>query len=126
MSSKTFTGLGFAGWVLASVGGGAAWAQVAPWEPSLVVVGERLDVRRVRAATTVSDRLEVLTTDSCTASVTGLSLRFSERCEFLSGVYTATLRTSHDGKTVRAAFPFSLQAQRGGHTLLVETPEVLD
>jgi len=118
------TQLGFAG--IAFLVSADAAAAFAPWEPAITVVGDTVQIRQVAAAKTVRESIEVLQSDNCSATVQGRNLRLSPGCEFVQAVYVATLRHAKDDTILRVSFPFAVSARGAGHTLLLESPEVID
>ena len=118
------TQLGFAGIsFLLSVEAAVAFA---PWEPAITIVGDAVEIRQVAAAKTVRESIEILQSDNCSATVQGRSLRLSPACEFVQAAYVASLRRGKDDTLLRVSFPFAVSARAAGHTLLLESPEVID
>ena len=103
-----------------------ALAASAPWEPSISVRENQLVVRRVRAAATVKDRIEILQAEACPAAANGLAVTLPPGCAFLQGAYFATLRGPKDGKSVEVAFPFAVHRSGAGFALLQDEAEVID
>jgi hypothetical protein len=90
-------------------------------EPDVVFSGDRIVGLPAQGHRVLSQKMDLLEAEGCSAEASGASVHVPENCGFLRGLYSYTF-AGEEGKHREIVFEFDLTRHAKGHVFMLAAP----